>query len=171
MTSHASMDSPFGPLVLVEDDGGLAGLYLTEDTQVPDRVRLGARDEDALPAVREQLEAYFARELTVFDVPLATRGTPFQERVWAALREVPYGTTCSYVDLARAVGSPGASRAVGGANGRNPICIIVPCHRVVGANGSLSGYAGGVERKRALLAFESGTDRYAAQDDLWAAQH
>ena len=175
MTAHALVDSPFGPLTLVEDDGALVGLYMGDQRHLPSPERFGPRDDTLLPGLQEQLTGYFAGTVRAFDVRLGARGTPFQERVWAALREVPYGATCSYGDLAREVGSPTAYRAVGAANGRNPIGIVVPCHRVVGAKGSLSGYAGGVERKRALLALESGAllpgQGLAAQDDLWAAQH
>ena len=102
----------------------------------------------------EQLGQYFAGDRLDFDLPLAVAGTPFQQRVWAALREIPYGETESYGELANRIGSPGAPRAVGLANGRNPIGIIVPCHRVIGASGSLTGYGGGIERKRQLLDME-----------------
>lgn len=157
MRSHTVLDSPIGPLTLVEEDGALAGVYMTEQRHLPKPARLGGSDNAVLPAVREQLDAYFARDLRDFDVPLAPGGTPFQARVWAALREVPYGSTCTYADLAAAIGRPTAVRAVGAANGRNPISIVVPCHRVIGANGSLTGYGGGLERKRLLLDLESGS--------------
>lgn len=169
MTAHALVDSPLGPLTLVAEDDALVGLYLGEQRHLPAPQRFGSRDQAVLPSLQEQLDGYFAGTLRAFDVRLAATGTPFQERVWAALREVPYGTTCSYGDLARAVGRPTAFRAVGAANGRNPVSIVVPCHRVVGTNGSLSGYAGGVERKRALLALEAGPAS-PVQDDLWAAR-
>jgi methylated-DNA-[protein]-cysteine S-methyltransferase len=133
------VDSPVGPLTLVDDDGALAGLYLHEQKHLPPADRFGVRDDAVLPSVREQLAAYFAGELRRFDVPLALRGTDFQRSVWAALREVPYGTTCTYAELARAVGRPTAVRAVGAANGRNPVCVVVPCHRVVGSSGALTG--------------------------------
>lgn len=165
-TTHTVIDSPLGPLTLRADDGVLSGLWMSEhrhrpdgDTSPPPAAALapfGDERPDGLPAVREQLAAYFAGDLTVFDVPLAVRGTEFQRRVWAALREIPYGATRSYGELAAAIGQPSAVRAVGLANGRNPVSIVVPCHRVVGANGSLTGYGGGIERKRALLALESG---------------
>jgi methylated-DNA-[protein]-cysteine S-methyltransferase len=148
------MDSPVGPLTLVDEDGALAGLYLHEQRHLPSVDRFGARDDAVLPAVREQLTAYFAGELRDFDVPLALHGTDFQRSVWSALRRVPYGTTCTYADLARAIGRPTAVRAVGAANGRNPVCVVVPCHRVVGSGGSLTGYAGGVGRKQHLLDLE-----------------
>ena len=151
---HAVLDSPVGPLELVERDGALAGVYMTGQRTRP--VDVGPRDDAVLPAAREQLGQYFAGERRDFDLPLAQDGTDFQRRVWAALREVPYGTTCSYRDLAEAVGSPTATRAVGAANGRNRIGIVVPCHRVVGAGGALTGYAGGVPNKAYLLALESG---------------
>ncbi len=154
MRTHTTVDSPVGPLTLVDDDGALTGLYMADQRHLPDPASFGPRDDGAQPALREQLTAYFAGELREFDVPLAVAGTPFQQAVWSALREVPYGTTCTYGDLAAAIGRPTAVRAVGAANGRNPVCIVVPCHRVVGSGGSLTGYAGGVERKQLLLALE-----------------
>jgi O-6-methylguanine DNA methyltransferase len=154
MRTKTEIDSPVGPLTLVEDDGALAGLYLTAHRHAPSLdlpvVRTG------LPAVREQLEAYFARDLKEFDLPLAVAGTPFQQQVWDALRTIPYGETWSYVELALAIGRPTAVRAVGLANGRNPLSIVVPCHRVIGADGSLTGYGGGLSAKKWLLAHESG---------------
>jgi methylated-DNA-[protein]-cysteine S-methyltransferase len=114
----------------------------------------GAPDPAPFTEVISQLEQYFAAQRTDFDVPLTLAGTPFQRSVWAALREIPYGETMSYSQLAERIGRPGAARAVGLANGRNPIGIIVPCHRVVGATGSLTGYGGGLSRKRYLLDFE-----------------
>jgi methylated-DNA-[protein]-cysteine S-methyltransferase len=114
------------------------------------------RDDEAFAAAREQLAAYFAGERTDFDLPVTATGTPFQHEVWQALTEIPYGTTWSYGELARHIGKPAAVRAVGLANGRNHVSIVVPCHRVVGANGSLTGYGGGIERKRFLLDLERG---------------
>lgn len=157
MKTHTVVDSPVGPLTLVAEDGALAGLYQSQQRHLPAAASFGARDDTALPQVKEQLTAYFDGALEQFDVPLALTGTPFQGQVWAALRAVPYGSTCTYGDLATTIGRPTALRAVGAANGRNPVCIVVPCHRVVGANGSLTGYAGGVERKRYLLDLEAGT--------------
>ena len=158
MPHHTTMDSPVGPLTLVERDGGLAGIYLLEHRHMPDPATFGVRDDDAapLPAARRQLAEYFAGTRTAFDLPLNTGGTPFQQRVWAALLEIPYGETTSYGELAERIGSPGAARAVGLANGRNPVSIVVPCHRVVGSTGSLTGYGGGIETKRRLLAAERG---------------
>ncbi len=148
MTSHVVLDSPVGPLTVVAVDGGLAGLYI---------------DAEPFATVAKQLSAYFAGELTEFDVPLNLRGTPFQQRVWAALQEIPYGRTTTYGELAVEIGSPSASRAVGLANGRNPVSVIVPCHRVVGSTSSLTGYGGGLDRKRYLLDFERRT-RTAAEE-------
>jgi methylated-DNA-[protein]-cysteine S-methyltransferase len=150
--THAIIDSPLGPLTLVDDDGGLAGLYMTEHRHQP--LLDSPRDDSVLPAVQEQLAAYFRRELKDFDLALAVGGTPFQQRVWAGLAQIPYGETWSYRDLAEHIGTATAVRAVGLANGKNPVSIVVPCHRVVGANGSLTGYGGGLERKRFLLDLE-----------------
>jgi methylated-DNA-[protein]-cysteine S-methyltransferase len=151
---HTTTDSPVGPLRLVATDGVLSGLYLSEQRHRPDEASFGDRDDRAFGEVIEQIEAYFAGERTTFDLPLHLAGTDFQRRVWAGLRTIPYGETWSYGQLAAHLGSPGASRAVGLANGRNPVAIVVPCHRVVGANGRLTGYGGGLERKQALLDLE-----------------
>ncbi|MCX5269990.1 methylated-DNA--[protein]-cysteine S-methyltransferase [Streptomyces sp. NBC_00199] len=150
------IDSPYGPLTLVADDGVLCGLYMTDQRHRPPEEDFGSRDDTRFGAAEEQLTAYFAGELTEFTLELRLHGTPFQRSVWAALRAIPYGETRSYGELAEALGSPGASRAVGLANGRNPVGIIVPCHRVIGAGGGLTGYGGGLHRKRRLLEFESG---------------
>ena len=155
--AHTVIDSPLGPLTLVADDGMLTGLYLNRQRHAPATERFGEpADETNAPFAEtsRQLKEYFAGQRTEFDLPLAPDGTPFQRRVWAALREIPYGETISYGRLADRIGRPTAARAVGLANGRNPIGIVVPCHRVIGANGKLTGYGGGVERKEHLLAFE-----------------
>ncbi|MBC2905283.1 methylated-DNA--[protein]-cysteine S-methyltransferase [Streptomyces cupreus] len=157
MHQHTMIDSPYGPLTLVADDGVLCGLYMTEQRHRPPEETFGDRDDTLFAEAEEQLEAYFAGELKEFTLDLRLKGTPFQRGVWNQLRKIPYGETRSYGDLADALGNPGASRAVGLANGKNPIGIIVPCHRVVGANGSLTGYGGGLDRKKRLLDFESGT--------------
>ena len=154
MRTHTVVDSPVGRITLVDDDGALVGLYLSEQKHLPTASSLGARDDRVQPALREQLPAYFRGELQLFEVPLAPVGTPFQLSVWTALQQVPYGTTCTYADLATAIGRPTAVRAVGAANGRNPICLVVPCHRVVGSGGALTGYAGGLDRKAFLLDLE-----------------
>lgn len=155
MTAHAVLDSPVGPLTVVARDHELVGLYMVEQRHLPPRTSFGRRDDSVLPGVRDQLSAYFAGELQEFTVPLAPSGTPFQQQVWRALRDIPYGSTCSYADLAVAVGRATAVRAVGAANGRNPLGIVVPCHRVIGSGGALTGYGGGLERKRFLLDLES----------------
>jgi methylated-DNA-[protein]-cysteine S-methyltransferase len=155
---HTVVGSPIGSLLLVATDGVLTGLYMDAQRHRPDDDAFGVRDDGsaAFADVVRQLGEYFAGERTDFDVPLDLGGTEFQRRVWDALREIPYGVTWSYGQLAAHIGSPGASRAVGLANGRNPIAVIVPCHRVVGANGKLTGYGGGLERKQQLLDLERG---------------
>jgi methylated-DNA-[protein]-cysteine S-methyltransferase len=148
-----SMDSPVGKLTLAGNDGRLRHLRMVDQTYEPSRDGWQP-DDDAFPDAVEQLEAYFAGKRTEFQLELDLIGTAFQRRVWEALLAIPYGETRSYGEIARQIGSPGASRAVGLANGHNPIGIIVPCHRVIGANGGLTGYGGGLDRKRALLALE-----------------
>ncbi|MFJ6904825.1 methylated-DNA--[protein]-cysteine S-methyltransferase [Streptomyces griseoluteus] len=164
MRHHTVTDSPYGPLTLVADaEGALCGLYMTDQRHRPAHDTFGPRDDSlrVFGETREQLAAYFAGETRRFTVRLGLHGTPFQRRVWDQLTEIPYGQTRSYgrLALALALGTPGASRAVGLANGRNPVGIIVPCHRVVGSDGSLTGYGGGLDRKRRLLAFERGSER------------
>lgn len=156
MTTHSTMTSPIGPLTIVEREGGLAAIYMAEHAHAPDPGTLGERVDDALPEATRQLREYFNGKRTEFDLPLNPVGTEFQRQVWALLTEIPYGETRTYGELAAALGRPSASRAVGMANGRNPISIVVPCHRVVGSSGTLTGYAGGVERKEFLLALERG---------------
>ena len=157
---HTVLDSPLGPLTVVADDAALSGLYVEQGLAKALERRavlgsaVGPRQHRVLQAVAEQLTAYFRRELTDFEVPLAEVGTPFQRRVWAALRRIPYGETRSYGQLAAELGNPAACRAVGAANGRNPVSIVVPCHRVVGSTGRLTGYAGGLTTKEMLLAHE-----------------
>lgn len=154
MTTFSTFDSPVGELLLVGDDDGLAGLYLPEHKRGPQVAPGWRRDDEALAATRAQLGEYFAHERTAFDLPLSPAGTPFQLEVWEALKRIPYGETRGYGDLAAELGRPGAARAVGAANGRNPISIVVPCHRVIGSTGTLTGYAGGVAVKERLLAHE-----------------
>ncbi|MFL0278492.1 methylated-DNA--[protein]-cysteine S-methyltransferase [Mycobacterium sp. SMC-19] len=153
MTTQRIIDSPIGPLTLAGTDGKLSHLLMLDHSHAPSRTGW-ARDDTAFPDVVEQLAAYFAGDLTEFDLTYEMAGTDFQRRVWTALLTIPYGQTRSYGQLASQIGSPTASRAVGLANGRNPISIIVPCHRVIGSNGSLTGYGGGIDRKRALLGLE-----------------
>jgi methylated-DNA-[protein]-cysteine S-methyltransferase len=157
---HTVIDSPVGEITLVARDGVLAGLYMPEHRHRPALETFGERDASPFGEVVAQLEEYFAGKRTEFDLPLSMAGTPFQRTVWDALKEIPHGETVSYGELAARIGRPTASRAVGLANGKNPISIIVPCHRVVGSTGSLTGYGGGIERKRMLLGFERG-------DMLW----
>lgn len=154
---HTVVDSPYGPLTLVADDGVLSGLYMTEQRHRPPEESFGTHDATAFGATEEQLEAYFSGELKEFTLELRLTGTPFQQTVWEQLRAIPYGETRTYGELADALGNPKASRAVGLANGKNPVGIIVPCHRVIGASGGLTGYGGGLDRKQRLLDFERGT--------------
>ncbi|ORB20608.1 cysteine methyltransferase [Mycolicibacterium moriokaense] len=148
-----AIDSPVGLLTLAGKNGRLRHLRMVDQTYEPSRDGWEV-DDVAFPDAVEQLGAYFAGERTDFDLALDLVGTEFQRRVWAALLTIPYGETRSYGEIARQIGSPGAFRAVGLANGHNPIGIIVPCHRVIGSNGSLTGYGGGLDRKRALLDME-----------------
>jgi len=148
------VDSPIGPLTLVATDGVLAGTYLENQRHLPAFSTFGAPDAAGFDDVIAQLSAYFAGGLTEFELPLAFAGTPFQRTVWTALCDIPYGETITYGELARRIGRPTSARAVGLANGKNPVSVIVPCHRVVGSTGDLTGYGGGVERKRFLLDLE-----------------
>jgi methylated-DNA-[protein]-cysteine S-methyltransferase len=152
--AHTIVDSPVGPLTLVAVDGILAGLSMDQQRHAPAPETFGVRDPGPFEEAARQLDAYFAGARTDFDLELALAGTPFQQRVWKELQAIPYGETISYGQLADRLGQPSASRAVGLANGRNPVSIIVPCHRVVGADGSLTGYGGGLPRKQYLLALE-----------------
>ena len=150
MTAYTLLDTPIGEVLAAADEHG----RLTR-VEVGTAPREGwRRDDAALAGARDQLGAWLAGERREFDLPLALGGTPWQRRVWNAVRAIPYGETRTYGELAAGLGAPRAARAVGHANGRNPACIVVPCHRVVGASGALTGYAYGVERKRALLALE-----------------
>ena len=155
-TIYTTVDSPIGELLLAGDGAGLQRLDMRGGRRPIPIAAEWVRRDDAFVAARAQLDRYFAGELREFDVPLSMAGNPFELRVWAALLEIPYGETVSYGEIARQIGEPSAARAVGLANGRNPIALIVPCHRVIGADGSLTGYGGGLERKRFLLDLESG---------------
>jgi len=152
--THTEVDSPVGPLTLVATDGLLSGLFMADQRHRPSSEAFGAPDAGSFPDIIGQLLSYFAGERSAFGLPLAASGTPFQRAVWSALRRIPYGRTATYGHIATQIGRPGASRAVGLANGANPIGIIIPCHRVVGADGSLTGYGGGLKRKRFLLDLE-----------------
>jgi methylated-DNA-[protein]-cysteine S-methyltransferase len=156
---YRTIESPIGPLFLAGDDGGLRRLLFAAG-------RRGVRpepewepDRSTLKEPVRQLAAYFAGKLRAFDVPLAPEGTPFQQQVWRALCDIPYGETTSYGELAQRIGNARAVRAVGLANGSNPIAIIIPCHRVIGSNGALTGYGGGLPIKKALLEHERGQRR------------
>jgi methylated-DNA-[protein]-cysteine S-methyltransferase len=156
---YTSIDSPIGELLLLGDGEALHGLYMQEGRK-PIRIASSWIESAATFAdVRTQLGAYFGGERTTFDTRLSMAGNSFELRVWRALSDIPYGETVSYGELARRLGQPTAARAVGLANGRNPIAVIVPCHRVIGADGSLTGYGGGLERKRLLLELEQGQGR------------
>ncbi len=151
---YREIDSPVGRLLLAGEDDALSLLYFQDG---PHPLEPGAdwiHDPSAFAAAGRQLQEYFAGKRQQFSLQLAPRGTPFQLRVWQELRKIPYGETISYGELARRIGKPKASRAVGAANGRNPISIVVPCHRVIGANGTLTGFGGGIDNKRTLLALE-----------------
>jgi methylated-DNA-[protein]-cysteine S-methyltransferase len=156
-TAATTLDTPLGPFTLFATCDALAGCTSSPSAAVVP----GASDHRLLGEARAQLRAYFEGRLARFDLPLRPRGTPFQLRVWQALGGVPFGETASYLDLAARIGSPAASRAVGSANARNPIAIIVPCHRVIGHDGELRGYAGGLDAKRWLLEHERAFARLA----------
>ncbi len=152
-----TFDSPVGPLLLMSDGTALTGLHTDRDKHRPMPRGDWVRDAAIEPFGRTctQLQAYFAGRLVEFDLPLAPRGTAFQMIVWRELRRIAYGETISYAELARRIGRPTAARAVGHSNARNPISIVIPCHRVIGADNSLTGYAGGLDRKRLLLQHEA----------------
>lgn len=161
MIYFTSIDSPIGPLLLTSDGEALTGLHMSDSSHPP------SRDADWIESprhavfgeARRQLGEYFAGARREFALPLAAQGTPFQQKVWQALRQIRYGETQSYGEVAARIRNPAASRAVGLANGRNPIAVVVPCHRVIGANGSLTGFGGGLARKRWLLEHEGSWPR------------
>jgi len=154
-TAQATYESPLGGMLLARTERGLAGVWFEGQKDHPGELAAPERPDDPLlGAAAEQLTSYFAGREMRFDVPLDLLGTPFQRGVWRALLGISSGRTASYGDIARQVGSPRAVRAVGAAVGKNPVSVIVPCHRVIGTDGALTGYAGGVDRKRALLTLE-----------------
>jgi len=148
---YSLLPSPVGPLLVTGDEEVLTGLRFADGAAPPPSWR---RDEGRFREEARQLAEYFAGERTAFDIAVRLDGPAFDRRVWGALREIPHGTTTTYGEVAARIGAPGRARAVGSANARNPVSIVVPCHRVIGANGALTGYAGGLERKRLLLAHE-----------------
>jgi methylated-DNA-[protein]-cysteine S-methyltransferase len=152
--THTTAESPVGELTLVAEDGRLTGLYFPHHWYRPDPATFGDRDEAGFGEAKRQLAGYFAGRRDRFDLPLDLRGDAFQRRVWERIGRIPYGGTVSYGELARELGDGATAKDVGAAVGRNPLCVIVPCHRVVGKDGSLTGYAGGLARKRFLLRLE-----------------
>ena len=154
VTRSRTIDSPVGPITLGGDEDVLTQLVMHEQRHAPRDRHEWPEDKNAFGDAVDQLKAYFAGDLYDFDIDMQLHGTEFQKRVWQGLQEIPYGETWSYGQLADHIGSPGAQRAVGLANGKNPIAIIVPCHRVIGASGNLVGYGGGLDRKVWLLALE-----------------
>ena len=164
MKYYTTFESPLKQLLLVSNGRALTGLYF-QSHRYGEEIQLEWKQFDSatpFPQVKEQLAAYFAGELQTFDLPLALPGTEFQRLAWEKLQGIPYGQTISYGELARQMARPASIRAVGQANARNPISIIVPCHRVIGAHGSLTGYGGGLEVKAALLSFEASVIAYGA---------
>ena len=161
MTYYTTVSSPVGDLLLVSDGKDLIRVSMDKQKYAAEIGEdwIEKNDVPVLKLAAEQLKSYFAGLLDHFDLPLAFRGTEFQNKVWSELTKIPFGQTISYGELARRVGNPQASRAVGLANGKNPIAIIVPCHRVIGANGTLTGYGGGLPRKKKLLELEQGLFR------------
>ncbi len=161
MKRYAYYDSPCGHMLLVADGEALCGAYFAGQKHFRHVDDHWQYDPHAAPLgqAKRELDEYFRGTRRVFSVPLCASGTPFQQRVWRAIQSVPFGETISYAELARRAGHPGSARATGAATGRNPIGVIVPCHRIVGADGSLTGYAGGLAIKRLLLAVESGSPR------------
>lgn len=152
---YTTMPSPIGELLLTGDGSSLTGLYIVEQSHAPAIAERGIRNDELLFEAVSQLDEYFAGQRFEFNLPIAAAGTPFQRGVWNELTSIPYGESISYGTLARRVGNANASRAVGMANGRNPISIVIPCHRVIGADGSLTGYGGGLAAKQWLLRHES----------------
>jgi methylated-DNA-[protein]-cysteine S-methyltransferase len=152
--THTVIPSPLGELTLVAEGGALTGLYFADHRGRPEPEAFGSWTQEGFTEAARHLEEYFAGERTGFDLSLAPHGNAFDRRVWGLVARIPYGQTRTYGDLARELGDPALAQAVGAANGRNPLCVIVPCHRVVGSDGSLTGYAGGLHRKRFLLDLE-----------------
>jgi methylated-DNA-[protein]-cysteine S-methyltransferase len=151
MLRYTFADTPIGAILIAGDGEAIVEIHFAGAKPKPDWIR----DDDALREAANQLRAYFAGDRRDFDLPLAPRGTDFQQSVWSALQQIPYGETTTYSTIAERIGRPAAIRAVGAANGANPIPIVIPCHRVIGANGSMTGFGGGIDVKRQLLALEA----------------
>jgi methylated-DNA-[protein]-cysteine S-methyltransferase len=160
MTRYARINTPLGPMIAIAEDGGIVGLDFEDAKYAPAVGPEWIEDSAYAPLCdcAAQLAEYFAGERGRFDLPLAPRGTPFQQRIWREIAKVPFGETTTYAELAARAGSPGSARAAGAATGRNPLAIVVPCHRIVGAGGSLTGYAGGLPRKQRLLTLEGASE-------------
>jgi methylated-DNA-[protein]-cysteine S-methyltransferase len=165
LATHNIIDSPVGELTLVARDGVLAGIYFPGHWHMPPADVFGARTERGFGAAEEQLAQYFAGERTDFELATTAVGDDFQRRVWEEIDRIPFGQTTTYGEIARKLGDPALARDVGSAVGRNPLSIVVPCHRVVGKEGQLTGYAGGLERKRILLELEGAVDWAGAQGE------
>jgi methylated-DNA-[protein]-cysteine S-methyltransferase len=161
IATHTTIDSPFGELTLVAGDGVLSGLYFPGHWYMPAPEVFGARSEHGFDLAEQQLGEYFAGERIEFDLETTIVGDEFQRRVWELIDRIPYGQTTTYGEMAGELGDPTLARKVGGAVGRNPLSIVIPCHRVVGKDGKLTGYAGGLERKRFLLELEGAGERVA----------
>lgn len=161
--THITIESPIGELTLVASDGVLSGIYFPGHWHMPATEVFGTRVESGFEQVREQLGEYFAGERTEFELATAIAGEEFQRRVWELIDRIPYGQTTTYGEMAQELGDPALAREVGAAVGRNPLSIVVPCHRVVGKDGKLTGYAGGLERKRFLLKLEGAGERVEAE--------
>lgn len=164
MTRYARLRTPLGTLIAIAAGGAVTGLHFDGGRHAPE-IAPEWREEPYASPLREcaeQLADYFAGKRQCFDLPVAPRGTPFQERVWREIAKVPFGETITYAELAARAGSPGSARAAGAATGRNPLAIVVPCHRIVGTGGALTGYAGGLPRKERLLALEGALEDAAA---------
>ncbi len=157
--THTTIASRLGELTVVARDGAVTGLYFPHHWYRPDRASLGARNDAGFDAIRPQLSDYLAGQRRRFDLPVRARGGEFQQQVWDLVSQIPYGETATYGQLARNLGDGTTAQQVGAAVGRNPVCLLIPCHRVVGAGGKLTGYAGGLKRKRFLLDMERGVAR------------
>jgi methylated-DNA-[protein]-cysteine S-methyltransferase len=166
--THTAIDSPIGELTLVASDGVLSGIYFPGHWHMPAQDVFGARSERGFERAEQQLGEYFAGERTDFDLVTTIAGDEFQRRVWELIDRIPYGQTTTYGEMARELGDLALARKVGGAVGRNPLSIVVPCHRVVGKDGKLTGYAGGLERKRSLLELEGAGEQVEGEQLLLA---